>query len=195
MDSETAREELLTHLVWGRKWRLTHFTDFPCCRRPAYSHCEIMKWVALRVREHMTGEFELYLFRGKEFKDKRDKMDKNPGHSLLNPAGKWDFYLRASSRYTNGITVYHPPCACNMQERWDHLQILAWKLVTGLNHFSVVSFWDWKHGPLIFFFLIAIVVFKVEPTVPSHVPPKIAGRERQSLKLSRTIETMISITH
>lgn len=83
------QERSSNSLVWGWKCRLTHFSDFPCCWRPAYSHCEIMKWVTLRVREHMTGEFEL--FRGKEFKDKMDKMDKNEQKAWtfsLNPCRK-----------------------------------------------------------------------------------------------------------
>lgn len=63
----------------------------------------------------MTGEFELELSKGKEFKDKMGA--KRPGHSPLTPAGKWDFYMGAFSRHTSGITVYHPPCTCSVQEK------------------------------------------------------------------------------
>lgn len=147
-----AREELLSNLVWGWEWRLTHFTDFPCCREPAYS-CEVKKWVILRVREHMIWKFELELSGGKKFKDKMEA--KKPGHSPLTPAGKWDFYMGASPCHISGITVYHPPCSCSMQERWDpsRLQILLWRLVTGLKHCSVANSWDWKTWCFNFFFL------------------------------------------
>lgn len=84
------------------------------------------------------------------------KMEaKKSGHSPLTPAGKWDFYIGASSHHTSSITVYHPPYACNMQDKWDpsHLQILVWRLWQAWTIAQLPAPEIGKLGILILFFL------------------------------------------
>lgn len=188
-----AKGEFLNHLVWGWKWRLHHFTNFPGFRESANSHCGLMKWVTLKVREPMTGEFARDVCRHTD----QGKNGSQKAWTSLNPCRKIGFVLGSLlSSHVISLSAHHPGHAV-CRGVWDPSDLT-----------SLVCMFDDRPEPLLssqllrlenlvllsFFSQLYIntVVFKAQWT---QLPPAICqrnllGERCKSLKLPRVIETL-----